>query len=272
MKFSIVTPSLNQGAYLRDCLESVRTQQGVEWEHLLMDGGSSDQSLAVAAEYPALTVVSEPDQGQSDAINKGFRRAQGEWVMWLNADDYLHPGALAAVQEFADQHPEADVIYGGWDFVDADRQLVKRMKVFPFDLGMLIYHGPYIGSTSCFFRRKTVIDEGHLLNVHFRHCMDMEYYARLGRVGKHFISLPKILAGFRVHGDNSSMRYLEAKGIDALLKRQRQLAEGGAVRRAYGHTIFDEPFADGVVDAALWYFYRVKKIAVKLLHGCYSAA
>jgi glycosyltransferase involved in cell wall biosynthesis len=269
MRFSIVTPSFNQGAYIRDCVESARAQTGVEWEHLVMDGGSTDETLRALAEFPHLKVISEPDEGQSDAINKGFRRASGEWVMWLNADDYLLPGALAAVEKFASEHPEADVIYGGWDFVTATRERTKRMKMFPFDLRMLIYHGPYIGSTACFFRKRTTIDAGYLLNPRFHQCMDMEYYARLGWAGRKFVHCPDILAAFRIHGDNASMRHLEARDIDAILQRQLQLAEGAAIRRAYGHTLFGEPFADGIVDGLLWYFFRFKKIAVKLCHGCY---
>ena len=137
VKFSIVTPSYNQGRYIRDCIESVRSQTGVEWEHLVQDAGSTDETAAVLAEYPHLQVVREPDKGMSDGINRGFLRATGDWVMWLNTDDYLLPGALEKVARFAAQHPVADVIYGGWNFVDGEKKFLKRMKMFPFDLGMM---------------------------------------------------------------------------------------------------------------------------------------
>jgi glycosyltransferase involved in cell wall biosynthesis len=269
MKFSIVTPSFNQGRFLRDCIESVRCQTGVDWEHIVIDAGSTDETLSVLKEYPHLQWISEPDRGMSDGINKGFRRAQGDWVMWLNGDDYLLPGALQTMARFADAHPEADVIYGGWEFVDAEKKRLKRMKVFPFDLRMMIYYGPYIGSTACFYRKQTVIDGGFLLAVDFRQCMDMEYYARLGRAGKVFRYCPEIIAAFRLHGDNTSFRHLKASTIDEHLKRQKQIAESAAVRRCYGLTMFNEPFADGVVDAVLWYYYRLKKVVLKLIHGSY---
>ena len=269
MKFSIVTPSLNQGRFLRDCIESVQAQTLVEWEHIVIDAGSTDETLDVLNAYPHLQWISEPDKGQSDGINKGFRRATGDWVMWLNGDDYLLPGALARVAAVAEQHPEADVIYGGWEFVDAEKRVTKRIKIFPVDVRMLVHMGAYIGSTSCFFRRATTIGEGFLLNIHFRQVMDMEYHARLGCAGKRFVYLPEYLAAFRIHGGNLSFQCITGSDIDTVLKRHRHYAEAATVRRVYGITLFGEPFADGVVDAFLWYYFRVKKVVLKLLHGSY---
>ena len=115
--FSIITPSYNYGHFLEECLASVAAQEGVAIEHLVMDGGSSDQSADVVAKHPHAQFFQEPDRGMSDAINKGFRRAQGNWVMWLNADDRLKPGVLKDLKEFLTT-AQADVVYGGWDYID----------------------------------------------------------------------------------------------------------------------------------------------------------
>jgi len=271
VKFSIITPSFNQGRYIRDCIESVRAQEGVDWEHIVVDACSTDETLSVLQAFPHLQWTSEPDGGMSDGINKGFTRAAGEWVMWLNADDYLLPGALAKVADFAGQHPEADVIYGGWNFVDADRRHQKSMKVFPFDLGMLIYYGCYIGSTACFLRRSTTVGQGFLLNPEFRYVMDTEYYARLGTRGKRFRYLPHVLAGFRVHGNNTSMVNTRDNTMTSILARQKQLAESAAVRRAYGRRPSGgNPAWDGIHDSTLWFAYRLKKILLKIWHRSYS--
>jgi glycosyltransferase involved in cell wall biosynthesis len=273
MKFSIITPSFNQGRFIADCIESVR-QQAYPHEHLIFDACSGDETLEVLkrhADLPELTWVSEPDKGQCDAINKGFLRANGDWVMWLNADDFLLPGALEKVAAFIEKHPDADVVYGGWNFTDADKRVTKTVKVFPFDLRMLIHYGPYIASTACFFRKKTVIDEGFLLNTKFRFNMDGEYYARLGRAGKRFLYLPEILAGFRVHEQNVSYQYLNQKGMDGIFRQQQQMAESAAIRRAYGFTLFRNSMSNAIVDALLWYYYRIKKITVKILHGSYGS-
>ncbi len=269
MKFSIVTASFNHGRFIRDCIESVLAQKGIEFEHIVFDAGSTDETLSILKEYPHLDWVSEPDKGMSDAINKGFRKATGDWVMWLNTDDYLLPGALERVARFIEKNPAADVVYGGWNFVDEEKRFVKTMKLFPFDLMMMIHYGPYIGSTACFFRRKTTIAEGHLLDVKFRFCMDGEYYCRLGKAGKRFAYLPEILADFRIHGQNTSMCHNTMQGMDGIFRYQLLLAENASIRRAYGVTLFRLPMANVGVDVVFWFYYRIKKIVLKVLHGSY---
>ena len=96
MDFTIVTASLNYGRFIGDCLASVAAQEGVNCEHLVMDAGSTDDTAAVVSHFPHATFFQEPDAGMSDGINKGFRRAKGDRVMWLNADDRLKPGERCA--------------------------------------------------------------------------------------------------------------------------------------------------------------------------------
>src|SRR5207249_288928 len=137
------------------------------------------------------------DSGISAAINKGFRQATGEWVMWLNADDYLLPGALATVAAFANWNPNADVLYGSFDFVDAGKQRLKTSRVFPVSRMMIVHYGPVIGSTACWYRKRTVMDKGFFVNENFRTDMDGEFYARLLSAGKRFVAIPDVLAAFR---------------------------------------------------------------------------
>lgn len=102
---TIITPNLNGGRYLADCLASVAAQTGVEVEHLVFDAGSTDDSGEIVQRFPEVKWLQEPDEGMSDGINKGFDRARGEWVMWLNSDDRLKPGALAEMKRFAEVNP-----------------------------------------------------------------------------------------------------------------------------------------------------------------------
>jgi glycosyltransferase involved in cell wall biosynthesis len=203
VKFSIVTPSFNQGRFIRDCIESVRIQSGVDWEHLVIDAGSTDETIAVLKQYPHLNWVSEPDQGMSDGINKGFRKAGGDWLMWLNADDYLLPGALARVADFARHQPDADVLYGECRFVDEAKRFIRQRREHRFDVPILLFYGCYIPSTATFLRR-SIIEAGHLLDIRYRVCMDFEFYLRLTRQGFRFAFLPEALACFRWHADNTS--------------------------------------------------------------------
>jgi glycosyltransferase involved in cell wall biosynthesis len=265
MDFTIVTASYNYGRYIGECLDSVAAQEGATLEHLVMDAGSKDDTAEVVARYPHATFFQEPDKGMCDGINKGFLRAKGEWVIWLNADDRLKPGALAAVKDFAEKHPEADVIFGAWDFVDADGKFERRMSLFPFRRLMLAHLGCYIGSTACFLRRKTVIDEGFLLDLEYRICMDGELYARLAKAGKRFQYFPCVLADFRRHGENLSLRNFELSGIHRILKVQRQYAEARSIRRFYGINLLRDDMFNEALDA-LWYvFFRIQKGLLRAL-------
>ncbi len=266
MDFTIVTASYNYGRYIGECLDSVATQEGVIFEHLVMDAGSEDETAEVVARHPHALFFQEPDKGMTDGINKGFRRAQGDWIMWLNADDRLKPGALAAVKAFAGKHPGADVIYGGWDYMDGQGEILRRMPALPFDFRILVQQGCYIGSTACFYRRKSTISEGHLLDDDFRYCMDGEYYARLAHLGKRFVPMPETLADFRLHDQSISQSSLGKGDMRNLLRFQRQAAEPRAIRRKYGIKPFRDENLSLVVDGLLYHVYRLKKGLLRALN------
>ena len=235
MKFSIVTPSFNQGRYVRDCLESVRSQTGAEWEHLVIDAASTDGTLDVIKTYPHVNWVSEPDRGMSDGINKGFKKATGDWVMWLNTDDYLLPGTLARVARHAEENPTADVIYGDCVFVDENKKVLRRKHDHRFDFSILLFYGCYIASTSTFIKR-SVIEAGHLLDVAYRNCMDFEYYLRLSSLGFRFSYVPEVLAAFRWHATNTSTQHAGRRHEERLAIQRHYLK--GRRRAALGSGLF----------------------------------
>jgi glycosyltransferase involved in cell wall biosynthesis len=267
MDFTIVTASYNYGHYINDCLQSVASQEDVEFEHLIMDACSTDDTAEIVASYPHASLYQERDKGMTDGLNKGFRKAKGKWVMWLNADDRLKPGALKAVKNFAESNPAADVIYGGWDYMDASGIVSRRMHALPFDFRILVQHGCYIGSTACFFRRETTIAQGHLLNDDFGYCMDGEYYARLSSLSKRFMRMSIIVADFRLHDESISQKSLGKTDMGNILRMQRQLAEPRAIRRIYGFKPFKDENLSLIVDGCLYHSYRIKKALVKLLYN-----
>lgn len=263
MDFTIITPNLNYGRFLHDCLASVAAQAGVTLEHLVFDAGSTDESAEVAARFPHITWIQEPDRGMSDAINKGFDRARGEWVIWLNADDRFKPGALAEMLE-ALKRSDADTVYGDYDFINETGALIRRMKVPRWSAFVHIYHHCYVPSTAAFYRRSSVISEGHRLRRDFRYVMDGEFYARLDSIGKKFQHVPVSVADFRMHGNNASQRHLEkTKDMDTILAAERQHVESRAIRRAYGVTHFKDPYLVGLVDGVLSVTARVVKAVIK---------
>lgn len=233
MKFSVVTPSFNQGRFLSDCIESVRLQAGVEVEHIVTDAGSTDDTLSVLERCPHILWSSEPDDGMSDGINKGFRKATGDWLMWLNCDDYLLPGALAAVAAHAAAHPNADVIHGDCIFVDEDRKPIRRKFDTPVDEWDFLFVGCCVPSTATFYHRR-VIDGGHLLDTGYRNCMDWEYYLRLTRAGFRFSYLPHALAGFRWHGESTTQKNWQ-RMIDEGLRAQRAHIDARSLPPALGN-------------------------------------
>jgi len=265
MDFTIITPNLNYGRFLGDCLESVARQEGVTLEHFLIDGGSTDESADVAGQYPHATWLQEPDDGMSDAINKGLARAKGAWVMWLNADDRLKPGALAEVAEFAAKHPEADVVYGAFDFIAENGDFQRRVKLFGWSPFVSVHHCCYVPSTACFMRRRSVPAEGFRLHPEFRYVMDGELYARLHASGKTFRYMPVSLADFRIHSENRSLSTdVGSREMDEALKAERQHVESRVIRRVYGITLFRDPYFNGITDGFLYILSGMTKFIRKL--------
>jgi glycosyltransferase involved in cell wall biosynthesis len=272
MRFTIITPSLNYGHFLGDCLESVAGQVddskaekicGIEIEHFVIDGGSTDDSAQVASRFPHATWIQEADEGMSDAINKGFDKATGEWVMWLNADDRLKPGALAKMlDEF--EKTNADVVYGDWDFIDEKGGFLRHMIAPRWSLFVHVHHHCFIGSTAAFYRRSTGINQGHRLRKDFRYVMDGEFYARLHAAGKSSQHVDVTVADFRLHGSNASQRHLGiTSDMDTILAAEKQHVESRAIRRAYGITLFNDPYLNGLIDGILWIVARGWKFVMK---------
>jgi len=220
MKVSVVTPSFNQGAFIARTLASVAGQQGVELEHRVYDGGSSDGTVAILeGAGRAIRWVSERDAGQADAVNRGLREGDGEVIGWLNSDDVYYPGALATVTRFLEAHPEVDVVYGAADHIDATDRVIEPYPVEPWNFERLKERS-FICQPAAFFRRR-VLDRHGLLDSSLRYCMDYEYWLRLGRNGARFAHIPEKLAGSRLHPDTKTLGQSVAvhAEINDMLKR-----------------------------------------------------
>jgi glycosyltransferase involved in cell wall biosynthesis len=210
---SIVTPSLNQGSFLAEALESVRCQSLVACEHLVLDGGSDDKTVDVlqsfAAKSPALWWRSRPDGGQSAALNEGFDRASGDIIGWLNADDRYRPGCFEAVARTFAEHPEIDVLYGDYTFIDPVGKHIGLRREIEFSRFILRYHRVlYIPTAAAFFRRR-VFEEGHFLSNLLHYAMDLEFFLRLDAAGFRFFHLAEVLADFRIHPAAKSTQFVD---------------------------------------------------------------
>ena len=186
-RISIVTPSLNQGRFLRACLDSLVSQQYPDLELLVVDGGSADETREVIEAFADRLTwwVSEPDAGQSDAINKGVARATGEIVAWLNADDYLLPDALATVASAYSHAREAPFLFGNGLRVD-ERGHTKSAFFAngtpPFSRDALRYGLNFVLQPATFIRRSAWCEAGGL-DTSLRWGMDTDLWIRLSALG-----------------------------------------------------------------------------------------
>jgi glycosyltransferase involved in cell wall biosynthesis len=224
--FTIITPNRNGGRFLRDCLESVAAQDGVTIEHWLIDGLSTDDSLGIAAAFPHVRILSEADGGMSEAINKGYERATGEWILWLNSDDRLLHGVLAKVLAFARKNPSADIIHGDTVFVDENGGNPRRKLDHANDSFVSVFGGSWMLSTSTFVHRH-LIESGLRLDESYRVAMDYELFLRAGREGARFCYFPEAVAEFRWHrGNLSVVQDAKRKEENKRLLREHARARG----------------------------------------------
>lgn len=191
-------------------------------EHIIVDAGSTDETISILKKHPHLHWTSEPDDGQTDAINKGFRQASGEWRMWLNADDYLLPGALSTLARL-EGLGSRDIIYGDYEFVDEEKRLLRKKPEFDFDPDMLLFYGCYIPSTATFFHRR-IFEAGHELDPSFKVCMDFEWFLKLSHEGFRFYHVAREMAAFRWHHTNASSRLKSVRLNERLSLQRKYLA------------------------------------------------
>lgn len=204
MKISIITPSYNQGQFIERTLQSVASQSGAEIEHVVFDGGSTDNTVDVLKAFqPPVRWVSKKDKGQTDAVNQGIRATDGEIIGWLNSDDIYYPGAIAHVVQYFQDHPDVDVVYGMADHIDLVDHAFETYPSAPWNLEQL-KETCFICQPALFFRRR-VVEQYGLLDESLNYCMDYEYWLRMGKAGARFAYLEEKLAGSRLYADNKTL-------------------------------------------------------------------
>lgn len=265
-KITIVTPSYNQGAYIEEALLSVKQQNYADFEHIVVDGGSTDQTLAVLSDYssrpdwPHLRWISERDKGQSDALNKGFRMATGEIIGWLNSDDRYRPGAFAVLTAALQSYPQAEILYGDYTLIDMGGQVMRIRREIEFSHFILQYHRVlYIPTTSTFFRRR-IFDDGNWINDRLHYAMDYDFFLRLASRGYRFRHVPHLLADFRLHPESKT----ESSAPKQLKEHDAIAAEYSPfLRNIRGTATRKATFACLRATAA------ALRYSQKLLRGCY---
>lgn len=206
MKFTIITPSFESAGYLDRCVRSVLQQReaGVAVEYLVLDGGSRDGTLEILEGYGDAIdrVVSEPDRGPADAINKGLALATGDMIAWLNADDEYMPGTLARVADVMHRHPAAPFCFGHCPIIDETGQEIRRgvtrvkRACYPISSRFTFQCINYISQPAMFFR-KSALDQAGPLRLDLKAAWDYEFLLRLWRQGRGVTIPDPPLAAFR---------------------------------------------------------------------------
>jgi glycosyltransferase involved in cell wall biosynthesis len=207
---SVVTPSFNQSGFIGEALASVQLQNYKHSEHLVIDGMSTDgtvdilRNMTADREQAAIFWTSERDSGQSEALNKGFRRAKGEIIGWLNSDDRYRAGCFEHIVQVFEDNPEVDVVYGDYLIVDELGKALQIRREIEFDAFVLLYHRIlYIPTTATFFRRR-ILDEGNWLEEKLQYAMDLDFFIRLSARGYCFKHIPVVLADFRLQPNSKT--------------------------------------------------------------------
>jgi len=201
---TIVTPSLNQGEFISDAIDSVLTQDYPRVEYRVVDGGSRDATIDVLRGYgDRIRWTSGPDAGQSAAIHQAFLNASGKYLAWLNADDLYRPGAISAAVRELETDPSVGLLYGMAEFIDRDGEVTGPcLQVEPWSLRRLIDTLDFVVQPATFFRRDAYLAVGGL-DPALRYCMDYELWIRLGRrYPVRFLTRP--LAQGRVYGETKT--------------------------------------------------------------------
>ncbi|MEL7667809.1 MAG: glycosyltransferase family 2 protein [Actinomycetota bacterium] len=198
-RISVVTPSFNQARYLRETLESVLSQGYPNLEYIVIDGGSTDGSVEILEEYsPRLDYwISEEDEGQTDALVKGFAHASGDILCWVNSDDQLEPGSLQYVADTFSSDPKLEFLWGDCRWVDDESRVLYTRREVRFVRWLWLYGYNYIPQPAAFWTRELYERVGGL-DRSVRVAMDTDLFARMSRVAR-LAKVHRVLARFRVH-------------------------------------------------------------------------
>jgi glycosyltransferase involved in cell wall biosynthesis len=202
---SIITPSYNQVRYLEEAIRSVLSQDYPNIEYIIVDGGSTDGSVEIIKRFADQLTwwVSEPDQGQADAINKGFLHASGDIIAWLNSDDSYLPGTVSKAVSYLMDHPEVGMVYAEANLVDGSGKILGQFPAQQTNLERMLRGSVHIPQQTTFYRADIWKKVGGL-NPSFYFAMDYDLWVRIAKISQP-VYVKQLWANFRLHGEGKSI-------------------------------------------------------------------
>ncbi len=215
---SIITPSFNQSRFLEAAMQSVLTQDYPRIEYIVVDGGSTDDSASIIKKHESRIAwwVSEKDKGQTDAINKGFNRANGEILAWLNSDDTYNAGAISAAVKYLTENPEVALVYSDCDYINEDGESIGQFPAAQTDIRKLRRGYIHIPQQTMFFRAKYWKELGPL-DPSFYFAMDYDLWTRIAAKAPIKYISGQTWANFRIH-TNSKTNVNDERGWQEMLR------------------------------------------------------
>lgn len=204
--FSVVTPSYNQKIFLQDTVRSVLGQEFASYEHIVMDGGSTDGTSEYIQQYPHIKYISEPDRGQTHALNKALAMARGEVIAWINSDDFYMPATFQCIHDYFTHHPEENIVTGdclwGWEKSGRLRYVTGEERDFESLIRQWNSHVP--GPQQSIFFRRSVLEKAGYPDESLHYAMDYDLWLRMAHSGfvRRYINIP--VAFYRFHGLSKS--------------------------------------------------------------------
>ncbi|KTD45235.1 glycosyltransferase [Legionella quinlivanii] len=214
LRISLVTPSYEQGQFIEQTILSVLEQNYPNLEYVIQDGGSKDETLSILKQYnnKLSDWVSKPDKGQTQAINLGFAKTDGDIMAYLNSDDLLLPGTLAYVSHYFQTHPEVDVVYGNRLLIDEKGLEIGRW-ILPGHNERVLSWADFVPQETLFWRREIWEKAGGQLDESFRFAMDWDLLIRFKEAGARFAHVPFFMGAFRVHEQQKTSSLINETGF-----------------------------------------------------------
>jgi glycosyltransferase involved in cell wall biosynthesis len=223
-KLSVIVPSYNQGQFIERTIKSIFDQNYPNLEVILMDGGSTDETMAIVERYREnfAFIQSERDGGQSAAIVAGFARATGKYISWLNSDDTYAPGALLALGHYLAANPTVEFAYGNTNIIDADDRVIAYKRSIRYVPGVMKYAFLTIPQMSAFWT-KELYDRVGGIDRSLRFCMDYDLFVRMSAQAPPAL-VDTLIGNFRIHGSSKTSTLESVRQAEDILVHERYCA------------------------------------------------
>ncbi len=235
LKISIITVSYNQEKFIEENIRSIIDQNYQNVEHIIIDANSTDGTIDILHKYNKnIDWISETDNGQSEGLNKGFEKASGEIIGWINSDDRLAPGALHKVAQFFSRNPDEIAVVGDQALINEEGEIIHIIKSRAYNYDYLLNFAKSITQNSIFFRRD-VFDMIGYLDESLNYTMDLDFFIRMTGIKK-IPYLPDTLAEFRIHPNSKTAKGSYHFALESLKIRKKY--DGKILSKAWQNDIY----------------------------------